>query len=140
LGLIDDGDPISLSAVTDDGVTVGDPPCSVSRDAAVAPGAEIDVEESGEIPSDDFVLSSWNLLTSASTLRMSVIQGLIGSTLLRARRHVVPVDVVVASLLFLTLLSDLDLLSSLESRRLSPPPLITVKKERKASSDQSRLF
>ena len=87
------------------------------------------------------MLSSWNLFTSASTLRMSVIQGLIGSTLLRARRpgHVV----VVASLLSSSLLDNLELLKdNLESRRpvLSPPPLITVKMERKASSDQSRLF
>ena len=37
----------------------------------------------------DFLPSSWNLLTSASTLRMSVIQGLIGSTLLRVNRFLV---------------------------------------------------
>ena len=73
---------------------------------------------------------------------MSVIQGLIGSTLLRARvrpGHVA----VVASLLSSSLLDNLELLKdNLESRRpvLSPPPLITVKMERKASSDQSRLF
>ena len=84
------------------------------------------------------MLSSWNLFTSASTLRMSVIQGLIGSTLLRARRgHVA----VVASLLSLSLLNNLELLKdNLESRRPVSPPLTTVKMERKASSDQSRLF
>ena len=75
---------------------------------------------------------------------MSVIQGLIGSTLLRARVRRPGHVVVVASLLSSSLLDNLELLKdNLESRRpdvLSPPPLITVKMERKASSDQSRLF
>ena len=57
----------------------------------------------------DFLPSSWNLLTSASTLRMSVIQGLIGSTLLRVnRRCLVAFD-------SLTLDLDLGLLNNLES-------------------------
>ena len=75
---------------------------------------------------------------------MSVIQGLIGSTLLRARaRRPGHVVAVVASLLSSSLLDNLELLKdNLESRRpdVSAPPLITVKMERKASSDQSRLF
>ena len=83
------------------------------------------------------MLSSWNRFTSANTLRMSVIQGLIGSTLLRARRRG-HVYVVVASLLLSS--SLLDNLELLKDNLESSPPLITVKMERKASSDQSRLF
>ena len=64
---------------------------------------------------------------------MSVIQGLIGSTLRRVNR------VLVASLL-LSLLNDLEF-NNLEFWKLvSLPPRITVKMERKARSDHSRLL